>query len=491
MKNIMTLDEFLSKGQGLSEINEGLLSNLFGAIFGRDMWSSVKGDESIKREFREIDNKLDGFYLTKIKNPNMSQNVRQTLVDWAGDIYNAKVKAKEVMDKDNGDNSEKSLYASMSLMKMTDDELKEKVSNELAKDIIDLKKTIEENEKIKSKLDSLNGEVKKIDDKYQKELDDITSSSADLKRWANMLKSRMDGIIDKILAGKYDEENKLAKDLEKLQKEKDEKMKKKNLEEVKNENEKLKEIEKNRNELFGKCNIQVTKQKTANGFLKNFVKVVGDERLYESFEIQNLKGKTKISESAVDFFEKNLGIKLVDKDNGRRGIYTAIFCFNRDVLPDIDDETKFSGFKKMSGESMQALTVAFCNILFYASSKMNGNNGDIPDDMKRLIAHCAMSANADIGFGLPFTKDTENLPEPNDKEEDKRVGMLNYFIGKTKETLEKSNEGKPISNEMDKIIKDVYEIAEKIVKENKLKNEKEAKEEQKKEEREEKKEENK
>lgn len=495
MKNIMTLEEFLSQDRNISEINEGLLSNLFGAIFRRDMWSAVKGEESIKKEFREIDNKLDGFYLTKIKNPNASQNVRQTLVDWAGDIYNAKVKAKDDLDKMDEFKKEKesleSLLAVMSVRAENEKELEGKISEETKKMLSKLKTALaanKEKSKIVSKMDE---EVKKTDDKYQKELDDLTSSSPDLKRWANILKNRMSGIIDKVLAGKYDEENKLAKDLEKLQKEKDEKMKKKNLDEVKNETENLKEIDKNRKELFKKCDIQITNNKTAKDFLTNFVKVVGDEKLYESFEIQNLKGKTKITESAVDFFEKNLGIKLVDKDKDRGGVYAAIFCFNRDVLPDIDDKSKFSGFDKMSGESMHALTVAFCNILFYASNRANVNKGDMSDDMKKFIAHCAMSANADIGFGLPFTKATENLPEPKENEEDKRVGMLNYFIGKTRETLEKSNEEKPISNEMDKIIKDVYEIAKEIVKENKLKNEKEAKEEQNKEEQEEKKEENK
>lgn len=504
MKNILSMEDFLQKqyesiqetltnSEGnLTELNEGLLTNLFGALLKKDMWSLIKGEEAIKKEFREIDNKLNGFYLTKVKNPNASQNVRQILVDWAGDIYNAKMKAKEESEKNNEDDKDKqiSLEDTLSMFSgdseekikkggVTDETLKS--FSKLYKDGLDMKSRI----KVKPELEKMLKEVEKVDKKYQKLLDDATGSSSDLKRWANLLKMGMENIIDKLLCGKYDEENKLAKDLEEVQKKDNESMKKKNEEEIKKENEQLKEIDNNRKELFKKCNIQITRTKTAKDFLTNFVKVAGDEKLYESFEIENLKGKTKIKEDAIDFFEKNLGIKLKDKDDKERGcVYAAIFCFNRDVLPDIDNNSKFSSFDKMTGESMHAFTTAFCNILFYAANEANSNGNKISNEMKNFIAHCAMSSNVDLGFGLPFTKDTENLPEPKEGEEDKRVGMLNYFLNKTKEILNKSNEGKPIANGIDTIVKEVVEIAKKLVSENNKKKEQEAKEEQKKEEQE-------
>ena len=62
--------------------------------------------------------------------------------------------------------------------------------------------------------------------------------------------------------------------------------------------------------------------------------------------------------------------------------------------------------------------------------------------------------------------------------------MLNYFLNKTKEILNKSNEGKPIANGIDTIVKEVVKIAKKLVSENNKKKEQEAKEEQKKEEQE-------
>ena len=121
MKNILSMEDFLQKQyesiqetltnseRNLTELNEGLLTNLFGALLKKDMWSLIKGEEAIKKEFREIDNKLNGFYLTKVKNPNASQNVRQILVDWAGDIYNAKMKAKEESEKNNEDDKDKQI----------------------------------------------------------------------------------------------------------------------------------------------------------------------------------------------------------------------------------------------------------------------------------------------------------------------------------------------------------------------------------------------
>ena len=121
MKNILSLEDFLQKQYGsfqeslvnnkenFTKLNEGLLTNLFGALLKKDMWSIVKGENSIKKEFRNIDEKLNGFYLTKIKNPNASQNIRQILVDWASDIYNAKIKAKEESEKKNEDNKDKQI----------------------------------------------------------------------------------------------------------------------------------------------------------------------------------------------------------------------------------------------------------------------------------------------------------------------------------------------------------------------------------------------
>ena len=86
MKNILSMEDFLQKqyesiqetltnSEGnLTELNEGLLTNLFGALLKKDMWSLIKGEEAIKKEFREIDNKLNGFYLTKVKNTKCSSN---------------------------------------------------------------------------------------------------------------------------------------------------------------------------------------------------------------------------------------------------------------------------------------------------------------------------------------------------------------------------------------------------------------------------------
>ena len=468
MKNIMTLEEFLMQNDNISEINEGLLTNLFGALLKRDMWSMLDGNEPIKREFREIDDKLNGFYLTKIKNPNVSQDIRQTLVNWAGDIY----KAKSDVVKEREKNSEKdgvdtAVYTAM----LSTLSLNKKNRKELEKIISDKKMLEKMTKASKENIDKLERNVEKIDKKYQKELDEFTSSSAGLKKWANILKSRMDDIIDNLLVGEYggDDGDELAKDLEKYQNEKDRKMEKENKEAMRDENKEAKEIDKNRKDLFNRCNVTITTKSTAKDFINEFVKTFDDESLYESFEMKNLKGKEKVSKEHKDFFEKNLGIKIDDVEKGYERMFGTIFSFNRDVLSDIDK--KFSNFDRISGESIQALTISYCNILFYA---YGGNATKISDEMKDLIAHCAMSSNVEIGFGLPYTKDTENLPEPKEGEDDKRVGMLTYYIEKTNETLNKSNEGKPIAATMDKIVGDVMEMAKEIVKKNNEKKKAEA-----------------
>jgi hypothetical protein len=489
MKNILSFDDFILKES--IQLNEGLLQNLFGALFGHDMWSTVKGENIIKDEFKKIDDKLNGFNLTKIKNPNASQDVRQTLVDWADEIYKAKKKLKEETDKDKeGDDKEKDkkedgnnilpvLIGSFKFEGDTEEAIKKEIENneELKKlsektkdEILTAWKKVQDDKELSKKLDELKSEVEKIDKKYQKTLDDVTGSSADLKRWANILKDRMNDIIDKILCGKYDEDSELAKDLEKIQGEKEKKLKEENEEEIKIVNEKAKVIDKQRKELFSKCNIKPTDKKTAPEFLNNFVKVFDDKKLYESFEMKNLKGKSKISQDHIDFFKDSFGIDIKD-DADRESVFKTMYCINRDVLSDIDDKNVFSNFEKISGESIHAFFVSYCNLLFSASN--TGDKGKLSKEMTDFIAHCAMSSTVEIGFGLPFTKETENNI-PKEGEEDERVGMLNYYIGKTQKVLEKSNEGQPISNALSKLVGDVVEVAKEIKEKYEKEQEKEA-----------------
>ena len=436
MKNILSREDFLQKQyesvqetltnseENLTELNEGLLTNLFGALLKKDMWSLIKGEESIKKEFREIDDKLNGFYLTKVKNPNASQNVRQVLVDWAGDIYDAKVKAKEESEKNNEDDKDKqiSLEDTLSMFSgeseekikkggVTDETLKS--FSKLYKDGLDMKSRI----KVKPELEKMLKEVEKVDKKYQKLLDDATGSSSDLKRWANLLKMGMENIIDKLLCGKYDEENKLAKDLEEVQKKDDESLKKKNEEEQKKENEQLKKINDERNSVLKKCGADVTTEKSGVNFVKKVVDACKTNELFEEKSVFDDKSKVNLDVYKNSGLEKLLGIN-VEKDN--TSLFDVLFTLNDVVISNLEKDFK-NTINDVSGVSMQAFFVAYCNLLLACHTE----NKNLDDNLKTCMARCSVYNNTMVGFGLPCPDELEN------KNDDEKVSMFAYYVNNT------------------------------------------------------------
>lgn len=469
-KYILKRDEFVvemysNKSENdYEELNEGLLTNLFGALFKRDMWASVNGNESIKREFKEIDDKLNGFYLAKVANPNDSQNVRQTLVDWANDIYKAKIKKLkgiEELDKSSKEYSDK-LLSVMSVGCMDEKEIEKIYSDET------FLKKIEKIKKSKSKeIEKLNDEVKKIDDKYQKELDDFTGSSVNLKRWADILKSRMNDILDKILAGKYDEENILGKDLEKLQKEKDEKMKKKNNEELKKQNDQLKQVEQERNTVLKKCGAEITTERTGKGFLTKVANGLKfSNKLFEEVSIFDGKSKVNLDEFNNSGLEKLLGInvKKVAKNNTSLQLFNTLKNLNDIVLSNIYNDFKKT-IKNVNGSSMQAFLVSYSNLILSCLS----NDRKIEDDLKLCMARCAIYNNTLVGFGLPCPDNQEN-----EKDEDKR-SMFSYYVNKTLEEWNKDNKLKKQSQKLDDLCKEIIEKSKKLIEDNNKKQEQEVK----------------
>jgi hypothetical protein len=436
MKNILTIEAYLQKQyesfqehltnneENFTELNEGLLTNLFGALLKKDMWSIVKGENSIKKEFRDIDEKLNGFYLTKIKNPNTSQNVRQILVDWATDIYNAKIKVKEESEKKNEDDKDKQISLE-DVLNMFSGESEEKIKkggvtdetlksfSKLYSDGLDMKSRI----KKKPELENMIKEVEKVDKKYQKLLDDVTIGSSDLKRWANLLKVGMESIIDKLLCGKYDEENKLAKDLEEVQKKDGESLKKKNEEEQKKENEQLKKLNNERNSVLKKCGAELTSEKSGTGFVKKVIEACKTNELFEEKSVFDDKTKVNLDIYKNSGLEKLLGIN-VEKDN--TSLFDTLFTLNDVVISNLENDFKKT-LNDISGTSMQAFFVAYCNLILACHTK----NEKLDDNLKTCMARCSVLNNSMIGFGLPCPDELDS------KKDEEKVSMFVYYLDKT------------------------------------------------------------
>lgn len=492
MKNILSFDDFILNES--TQLNEGLLQNLFGALLGRDMWSAVHGENAIKDEFRKIDDKLNGFYLTKIKNPNTSQDVRQTLVDWADEIYKAKKKLKEETDKDKegddkekeGDDKEKDnkengndilpvLIGSFKFEGKTEEEIKKEIENneELKKLSEDTKgkilgawKKVQDDKELSKKLDELKSEVEKIDKKYQKTLDDVTGSSADLKRWANILKDRMNDIIDKILCGKYDEDSELAKDLEKLQNKEDEELKKKNEEELKKEQEQMKKLKEERDNILKKCGAEITKEKTAADFVKKVIKACQTRELFEEKSVFDGKTKVNLDVYKKSGLEKLLGINVEEHN---KSLFDTIFTLNDVVITNLEKDFKKT-IKDVSGASMQAFFVSYCNLILECHTK----NKNLDDNLLTCMARCSVYNNTLVGFGLPCPDEFEN------KKDEEKVGMFVYYLDKTIKSWKEDNEsgGGLRTTRLEDFRKQIQKKAEELVEEYQKEQEKELKKEE-------------
>ena len=483
MNNILTIEEFLQ--EDYESINEGLLTNLFGAILRKDMWSLVKGENSIKKEFREIDDKLNGFYLTKVKNPNASQNVRQTLVEWAGEIYKAKVEAKEKFEKENED-GEKTFpledilgmfaFSTESELKkggVTDESIKS--FRELHKDI-DMDARMDENSSLKKMVE----QIKKIDERYQKMLDEYTSGSADLRRWAKLLKSNMEIIIDKLLCDKYDEKNRFAEDLKSVKSKRDKKNEEKNSKEVKQQKDELIDLENDRKKSLKDIGAEPNK---AYSFadMEKYAKLIGlkdaetdlDNYIPESLKSSDFPKKRKAN---IDKLIKLVGdvfdINPENEKDYENVIKTLkiITSFFENLDKNFSNVEEFSNPK---GFTPQIFTSAIFNFTFYCFSGNDNifkhENGAAID----MISMCCAYNNVLSGFGLPCPKADEK------KDDSEKRSAFGFFVDEFEKIIKKENDKEVLTN-FKKIKELILKRANEIFKKNKDENEKEMKEDERK-----------
>lgn len=403
MKNLLEYNEFVSNETML--FNEGLLSNLFGALMKKDMWMQIKGDNGVKSQFKEIDDNLKGFGLTKIKNPNASQNIRQTLVNWASDKYEAKKNAKE------GGVKLKDILDSISFKDKKDKTDEEK----------------KEENKANNTLKELKEKVEEIDKKYQKELDNLTQDP-ELKRWANILKDRMDDVIDKILCKEFDKKGKYTNKLEKAKKKMEEDLKKIDDEAQKEQKKTLEDIKKEREKVLKGCNTTiVSDSESAKNLLDRIKNAAEQNKGDEVFEFNIPDTKKKIVKNIeTKDLGKLLGLKM-EKGDGfeKRAMFYTIKLLNEVIIENIEKDFKKT-IDSISGVSLQAALVSYCQLVYrclLGDTKINNK------DLETCMVRCAVLNNTMVGFGLPAPDEQENA-----KDEDKR-SLFIYYVSKTKEAL--------------------------------------------------------
>ena len=438
MNNIYTLEEFLQEQNG-EMIYEGLLSNLFGAIFKRDMWSSLSGETAIKDEFRKIDDKLNGFYLAKVANPNASQDVRQILVDWSGEIY--KVKSDTYKDI-------KDLKELLSSLKDNEED-----------------GTIEKKKETSDKLKELEDKIEEVDKKYQKMLDDETGSSADLKRWAKLLKSNMEIIIDKLLCGDYDKKNEFAERLKKEEKKREKRLADKNRREAKKAQKELEKIDRERSDEIETVDVVPDDNFSVDNFSDN-LNSFNEGNLSEShlFEDNNGERKKLFFEIKRKFgFVGNIHPENDDEWTAIEKTISALKSFSENI------EKNFTDAKNtFKGKTFQLFCIASTNFAFYCFS---GNESVLKDEKEialRMMAEATMFKNALLGFGLPSPKEDEH------KDNDKKRSAFGFFVDEFGKYLNENKETEALKN-YKKLTKKILDYAKKLVDEQNKEEEKEMK----------------
>lgn len=450
MKNLLEYNEFVSNETML--LNEGLLSNLFGALMKKDMWMQIKGDNGVKSQFKEIDDNLKGFGLTKIKNPNASQNIRQTLVTWASDKYDAKKNAKE------------------GGVKLKD--LLDSISYKDNKDKTDEEK--KEENKANNTLKELKEKVEEIDKKYQKELDKLTQDP-ELKRWANILKDRMDDVIDKILCKEFDKKGKYTKKLEQAKKKMEQDLKKIDDDAQKDQKKTLEEIKNERERVLKGCNATVVSDgENGKNFLekvKNAVEMNNGKDVFESYEFNiQTHGSGKDKYVNKDIGKTDLGKLLgLNFPNGngstieRNAMFNTIKLMNEVIFKNIENDFKKT-INSISGVSLQAALVSYCQLVYKC---LIGETRIREKDLETCMARCAILNNTMVGFGLPCPDELEK-----EKDENKR-SLFIYYVSKTKEAIiklaneesdnKKKNDLKKYATNIDTICGEIANKAKELV----------------------------
>lgn len=383
-----------------NEVNEGLL-DFFKTLAKRE-WNSVKSKNAIiKTKLEEVDKKLKGFTLAKLKNTSACAEIRQTLCDYGNTLWD--YKQKQIEDG-------KKLKTIQIGLETPEIESKDKKSLDLKDDAV------------KDKLYQ-----------FEKKIGEMCDGDPRLKKWSRLLKGEIRNIVNDMVINEYeknageDEEKKISKyrkNLDTQKKEEQKTLKDEDSVALKSQEDMIKEIEKERTDALSSLGLSPIN--TSNG----------EEAVNKlKQEIDNLLANANINiEESHKYSFKNLLNEEKEKNNNQNNIDVKgilekdpVFGLAQIVkTTDVDDKTLIvilkeikqmvisfdelvnsknlkESIKETASDSIHAMFAGLVNTIYCALSETEPN-----DKIVNLLARCSISSDKTIGFGLPMMGDEED-----------------------------------------------------------------------------------
>lgn len=416
MSKILSRDNFINEvytKRYSNNVNEGFFEFLKG-LLKKQGWDDVKcSNEMIKSKLEELDNKLNGFTLTKMQYPDKCQNVRQGLVMFAETLYAAKQEEYEQHKK------LEDILFNVSQKDEVSDKDKKNVENASNVSAFIQKFSLTD----KAYIEKLKNAEKRIND--------ACDGQSKVTKWANILKNDISDVINDALLSwlKKDKADKMSdaqkkelddklKAQEKAEKDRLKEIEKKNKQEKQQEEKSTKELEIERQKVLKDNGVKPITQNTASQvnvtISKNFNKII--ENLNILFEEEK---SSEEKSSTVEIFhfndnlknDKVLGLQPLATDENisdeQKGVIaTQLYNVNNTINDIIKKNKNISDkLKDLPGDSLQAFYVGVCKMIVYAVS---GDENYKNDDIIELMARCSMSDQI-IGYNLPLID--ENNPE--------------------------------------------------------------------------------
>lgn len=330
--------------EDLMSINEGLLKNLFGAVknmFKKD-WASIKGDPGIIKVYKEMDDALTGFSLMKLSKKDVCNQIRQELVDFAGDWYDIKMnKAKEAETDPKPAKS----------MKFKDETLRENLEN------------------------------------TRKKINTIANGDEQMLKWANLLMDDMKNVINRTILSEIESEE--------TRKEVEEMVNK----EVKHKEEVNKKMEEWQNKQLN--DIKVEREKLISDMGASPIRTdIGDKAIEElAGEFEKVKTKKGNADRAKFKRDELLGLKnlFTDDETQNTDKFGLSYKLMNSVYTSLKDHTVAEKFKETPGKSVQAMCIsinAFIKHCVYGDTDFSKS---LP-----LMAKCAIISNGSVSYNIPL-----------------------------------------------------------------------------------------
>lgn len=334
----------------LVQLNEGLLKQLFGRIrnlFKND-WNSIKGDKTIIKVYKELDDKLTGFSTMKLEKRDQCNKIRQELVNFAVMWYEQKL--------DNAKKNDADAKIAKS-MEFKDETLKDGL------------------------------------EKCQKIIKEVAEGDGQLNRWANILMDDMTIVINQsILNDIEDEETK-----KEIEKENEKQLKKSediNKKMEKFQNDQLKQLEKNRNQFIKDADAAPVNSDLLGD---KAIQVINGE--FNKIDIA-LKKKGADKRRIFDG-DSYLGLKKFFDDNALKdnSKYKTAYDIMKLVYEHLGENDTVELFKETPGQSVQAMCIGINS--FIKNSVYGGN--DYGNELQ-LMARLAIVSNGTLGYNLPLNE---------------------------------------------------------------------------------------